>query len=373
MNEGASLCVLVQFDARGVSGNEVQSLAVADGLHRRGHRVIVACRRDSGVDSLAAAAGLPRHYERPSGDADLAGALRFARLVRREGVDRVLITSWKRAWTLGWAARRAGVAGVVLRVGGVHDVKPGWRGWKYRHALAHYADALLVNSRAVAVHLAALVPEDRRRRIHLVPNGIVPATAPPAPLREELGLGDAPLMAAVGELSQRKGYDVLLRALVRMERQDAHLAVAGYGAEAAALRALAEELGVERRVHFLGRRPDVPAVLAAADVFVTASRSEGMAVALLEAMAAGRPAVATDVGGVWEALAARDGRGAAGWIVPTDDPAALARTLDEVVADNSGAVSGRVAEAAWRMQHWFRFDTMMDGVEKVLREAVHER
>lgn len=376
MSGGPPLCLLVHLEARGMSGNEVQSLVVAEGLRRRGHRVIVACRRGSGVDRRAAEMGLPRRYEGPRGDADLPGALRLAWMLRRERVDRVLLTSWKRAFTQGWAARRAGVRGVVLRVGGVHRVGPGWHAWKYRRALSRYVDALIANSRAVADHLATLLPEERRARIHLVPNGISTAPAPPAPLREELDLGDAPLLVAVGELSRRKGYDVLLRALARMERGDAHLAVAGEGAQADALRTLARELGVAGRVHFLGRRGDVSAVLAAADAFVSASRSEGMAVALLEAMAAGLPAVATDVGGVREALAPREGRGAAGWIVPPEDPPALARTLDEVLAAGAAedpGVRGRVAEAEWRMRHWFTVDAMVDGVEAVLREAADAR
>ena len=112
------------------------------------------------------------------------------------------------------------------------------------------------------------------------------------------------------------------------------------------------------------------AVLAAADLFVLASRGEGFSVALLEALAARVPALSTDVGGAREALAPRRGRPAAGWIVPRADAPALAAALRDLAAGvraGSAEVRARVDEGAWRMERWFTVDAMMDGIEAALR------
>jgi glycosyltransferase involved in cell wall biosynthesis len=200
-------------------------------------------------------------------------------------------------------------------------------------------------------------------------NGVRLRRAPAAPLRAELGIGgDALLVAGVGGLERRKGFDALLAALADVPG-DVHAVLAGEGPLRVGLAAQAAALGIADRVHLLGKRDDVPAVLAAADVFALPSRAEGMSVAMLEAMAAERPVVAADVGGVWEALAARDGRPAAGWIVPREDPAALAAALREVgggVRAGDAEVAARVAEARWRLDHWFTVDAMVEGMEKVL-------
>jgi glycosyltransferase involved in cell wall biosynthesis len=127
--------------------------------------------------------------------------------------------------------------------------------------------------------------------------------------------------------------------------------------------------GIAERVHFLGRRDDAPAVTAACDVFALPSRTEGFSVAMLEAMVARRPVVAAEVGGAWEALAAREGRPAGGWIVPRRDAGALAAALRQVVDGlRAGApeVRARADEVAWRAAHWFTTEAMLDGYEAVL-------
>jgi glycosyltransferase involved in cell wall biosynthesis len=119
----------------------------------------------------------------------------------------------------------------------------------------------------------------------------------------------------------------------------------------------------------------VAGVLAAADLFVLSSRAEGMSVAMLEAMTARRPVVATDVGGVWEALAARHGRPPAGWIVPREDPARLADGIAQVaraLRTAPGEVRARVDESVWRLEHWFTVEEMVRGVEAALVGAPWE-
>jgi glycosyltransferase involved in cell wall biosynthesis len=131
---------------------------------------------------------------------------------------------------------------------------------------------------------------------------------------------DAQVLLCVCRLERQKGVDVAIRALA--EIPGAHLVVLGEGAQRAELEGLARE-----RVHLLGRVPDVAAWLRRADAFVHPVRWEGFGLAVLEAMLASLPVVATDVSSLPELV------GDAGQLVPPDDPTALAVAVNRVLAD----------------------------------------
>jgi glycosyltransferase involved in cell wall biosynthesis len=149
-------------------------------------------------------------------------------------------------------------------------------------------------------------------------------TNPPDPVRD-----DVPLLLAVCRLEPQKGVDVAVRALARLRavEPEAELVVLGEGPDRTRLESLARELDVP--VHLLGRVPDVTAWLRRADVLVHPARWEGFGLALLEAMLARLPIVATNVSSIPEIVA----DGETGLLVPPDDPAALAEALSRVLAD----------------------------------------
>jgi glycosyltransferase involved in cell wall biosynthesis len=165
-------------------------------------------------------------------------------------------------------------------------------------------------------------------------------------VREAMGVGeDVPLLATVGRLTYQKDPGALVRAFAgkRLEELGAHLMLVGDGDLRSETERLARELGVSGRVHFMGVRTDVPALLAAADVFVLSSRYEGNPLVVMEAMAAGRPVVATSVGCVPELVPPEAGR-----LVPAGDGAALYRALialagDRELARRMGAAGARIA------------------------------
>jgi glycosyltransferase involved in cell wall biosynthesis len=156
------------------------------------------------------------------------------------------------------------------------------------------------------------------------------------PTGRDPGLG-APLVLAVGRLHPQKGYDVLVEALPLLG--DAVVAVAGDGPLAAELRAAAPQ------VRWLGRRDDLADLYAAADVVVLPSRWEARSLTAQEALRAGRPLVATAVGGLPGLL----GDGAL--LVPPGDPVALARAvrglLDDPAAARALAERGRAVASGW--------------------------
>jgi glycosyltransferase involved in cell wall biosynthesis len=154
----------------------------------------------------------------------------------------------------------------------------------------------------------------------------------PAAARSAFGLApNAVVVAAIGRLSREKGQDVLIEAFARAagELPELALAIAGDGPDDTKLRERARALGLGERVKFLGHQPHVARVYAASDIVVLPSRSEGMPNALLEAMCLGRAVVSTNVGGVSEV--ATDGDTA--WIVPSENPDALAMALLHAARD----------------------------------------
>lgn len=183
--------------------------------------------------------------------------------------------------------------------------------------------------------------------IETVPNGVDEEQEAPDRLAARHALGvddDAILLGGIGRLVEQKGFADLISALalVATDRQDVQLVLLGDGPLRESLRARAVQEGVGDRVRFAGFRSAVRALLAAFDVIVFSSLDEGLPMALLEAMAAGRCIIATNVGGVGEAI--RDGR--EGVLVPPRNPSVLAAALRSVVGDPE--LRARLGEAARR-------------------------
>ena len=165
-----------------------------------------------------------------------------------------------------------------------------------------------------------------------------------------------PLIGTVGRLAPEKDYATLLRAVAALRRTglDAELALVGDGAMRRDLEQLASELGIGGRVRFLGYRTNIRALLAAFDVFTLSSLTEGIALTLLEAMAAGKPVVATRAGGNPEVVV----EGETGLLVEPGRPEALAEALGRVLSDP--ALARRLGEAGRRrVETCFAVDRMV--------------
>jgi glycosyltransferase involved in cell wall biosynthesis len=233
-----------------------------------------------------------------------------------------------------WASRLAGVHHVITMHGSRYYAG------RLRRRLALRA-AIASSHRIVAVshRLADHMSRDlrvRRSRIDMIRNGVRRARAHHTTLRDELELRpDDRLLIAVGNLYPVKGHRYLIDAVALLadRHPTLHVAIAGRGDLDTAITTRAGGLGVSRNIHLLGLRSDIPAVLAAADVFALPSLSEGLPLALLEAMFAGCPIVASDVGEVGAAL----GHGDAGVLVEPGNSRALAAAIDGVLSNTTRA------------------------------------
>lgn len=207
-----------------------------------------------------------------------------------------------------------------------HHGLPGWEPWPSLGA-ADVVTAVCESAGEALIRAHGVM----RARLRLVPNGVEPPdeeaeTGPARWIREQLRV-DArrPLWVCAARLEDIKGHETLLDALHRLHQQgfDFVVALAGEGARQAGLERRAEELGLARKVHFLGSVDSLGPVLLAADAVVLASREEAQPLSILEAMARGRPVVASAVGGLPDLI--QDG--SSGLLVPPNDPEALALAL----------------------------------------------
>src|SRR2546425_841679 len=278
------------------------------------------------------------HLDRPF---SLAFAGQLEEILRRHRVALAHSHEFTMAVYGAWAARRAGVAHVVTMHGSRYYAERLRRRIAMRVAV-ELSGAVVAVSQSLARHLSRDL-WIRAFRVVTIPNGVRVTPVARSSLREELQLRSADHLAvAVGNLYPVKGHGYLLDALALLAERfpRLHVAIAGRGELHGPLLDHARTLGLGDRVHLLGLRSDVGNVLAGADVFVLPSLSEGLPLALLEAMLAGRSIVATAVGEVPTALAG----GHAGVLVPPGDAPALAGAVARVLSDPAQA--RRLGEAA---------------------------
>lgn len=271
--------------------------------------------------------------------------IRFARYLRRQ---RAVIVQTHDFYTNVFGMIGAALARTPVRIAARRETA----GTRTRAQLGveraayRLANAVVANSDAVARQL--LTEGIPASKIALIHNGLDLArlTPPDNPSRASFGLpAEGPVVTLVANMNfELKDQGTFLRAaaLVLKEIPDAAFALAGAGRLEESWRRLAAELGIAARVHFLGACARVPELLAVSTIGVLCSWAEGFSNAILEYMAAGLPAVATDAGGAREAVL--DGK--TGYIVPPRQPEALAARLVELLSDP--ALARRLGRAGRR-------------------------
>ena len=313
------MSVLHLLGTAGDGGAETYFVDLVAALRRAGVTEACAIRRHPGREAALKAAGVPVKTLGFGGPLDILTRTAAAGYGRLQNAKLML------AW-MNRAARHTpkGPWARIGRLGGYYNLK-------------YYAgfDELVANTEDIAEWIVG--QGWPAGRVRCIPN-FAAAPLDGAPLdRASLETpAEAPLLLAMGRLHDSKAHDVSLQALAGLP--DAWLWIAGAGPLEAKLRAMAQALGVEERVRFLGWRTDAPALYRAADVCVFPSRYEPLGNVVIQAWAHGLPVVAAASQGPRALI--EDGRD--GLLVPIDDPAALAEGVRRLLAEPK--LAARLAE-----------------------------
>ncbi len=336
-------------------GGPQQVVYLVSALIERGHDCTLVCPPGSGIDSEARARAIPVRNLFCAGDLDLPFAYRLTQYINETRPDLVHCHSRRGADVLGGlAASFADVPAVVSRRVDNTEIRL-VAALRYRP----FAKVIAI-SNAIADVLRDIGVDDER--LVVIRSAVdAPAFAEPVDRREfcaEFGVPfDAFILAAAGQLIERKGHRLLLEAIARVanDRPALKLLIFGEGPLEGKLREQAEALGLGEIVQFAGFRDDLDRYVGAFDLFVHPALAEGLGVATLKAQAAGVPVVGFAAGGLSEAVA----DGESGLLVPTEDVDAFAEAIAKLIDDD--ALRERFgARGRERMQTEFSIDAMVE-------------
>jgi L-malate glycosyltransferase len=355
----ARLRVAFCIDNLDIGGTELNAVRLAERLDRSRFDLRVVCLRSGGqLAERYRAARIPLDVFSPGsllGTSAIRQGLRLRAYLRRHRIQVFHAHDlYSNLFGCPWA-RLAGAKVIASRrwQGGKLSGRGGAIASRLTYRLAH---AALANSPRVAEYLAR-VDRVPRRRIALVPNFIDEcAFKPLSPeytraLRDELALSDAAVtIGIVANLRPVKDHRTLIQALALLSPRwpRTRVILVGDGGSRADLEQLASALRVREQVIFAGHRPNDPNLNSLFDISVLCSTREGLPNSILEAMAAGRPVVATDVGAVGDAVV----DGETGLLVPPSSPERLAAALETLLVDPAraermGAAGRRRAQAMY--------------------------
>ncbi|MCX8036651.1 MAG: glycosyltransferase family 4 protein [Candidatus Sumerlaeia bacterium] len=332
---------------RGWGGQSNRILHVCKGLAARGHEVCIAAPAESELVRRAREARLAvetsmtfRRGWTPLPFLRDVAAMR--RLLARSRFDVIHTHGSLDSWVVALAHRPRRIPIVRTK----HNIFPIADHFANRWIWGQVFDRIVCISQAIFDYCAAK-PYIRRERLVLIHSAIdLERYSRPVPERvaewRARWSDHSPVVVIVGRLREEKGHTVLFEALgyLRQKYPKILLAVAGDGSLRKTLERQAAETGLGACVCFLGFRTDVPEILAAADLFVMPSLAEGLGTAAIEASAAGKPIVASRVGGICDVV--RDGE--TGRLVPPGDAVALAQAMDAMLSDRAAAE--RMGQAA---------------------------
>jgi len=344
-------------------GGEGWMLRTLSALQQRGHRVHLLCRPDTLLAQRSQAAGIPTHTIPVKGDIGPITIWRTYHLLKALSIDLILTNMDKELRFAGVAAKWAGGIPLVSRRGIDYPLKDRLH---YRLSYNWLATMVVANSNATKESLLRHAPWLKPDRVQVIYNGIDPepfTTPAVLNLRQELGLGPVSrLIGCVGQLDERKGWHTLMPAFVQTARRhpEAHLVAVGVGPLRDWIEHYAIEQAVADRVHLLGFRDDIAEIMKNIDMLVLPSLWEGFGIVMVEAMAAGKPVIVTNVSSMPEVVLEEE----TGHIVPVRDPGALAHAIRDLL-EHPEKAQALGASGRQRVQDYFTLDHMVTRYEEL--------
>jgi glycosyltransferase involved in cell wall biosynthesis len=356
-----------------IGGAERQVIFLAKGLLQRGWRVSVITLSGDGGDAaaeLTAQGAAFMTLQMRKGLADPCGWIRFNRWLYRESPDIVHAHLPHAAWFARWSRLAAPPCAVVDTL---HSCTTGTVGRRIGYRCSNWlTDQVTAVSHAAAeAHRSAAMVSDSK--LTVLPNGVdgdhwQPNMAARTETRQQLGINREFLWFAAGRLEPVKDYPTLLAAMAKI-MDPVRLLIAGAGPLQSELASLSVQLGLERRVRFLGFESDIRRWMQAADGFVLSSLREGLPLALLEAAACALPAVATCIPGTTEVI--DDGQ--TGWLAPAGNAAALAESMTRMMRLSADERLAMGMKARDRAIERFSLDVVLDRWEEMYMRLLQSK
>jgi len=348
----------------------MRTLAEALGIRKKGYRVILACQKGSYLEKFACEQALevfPFDMKK-----FFSSLVNLSLFLKREKVDLINAHGYRDHFLCVLAGRIAGVK-VIVRT--KHNHVPLKSGFFSRFIYGHLTDRIVAISEHIReVMLQSGLQPEHVTTIHTAVNikQISPTPKNHKLVKEFNLLPGKPVIGTVARLSDRKGIDFLLDAVKILADDGKHftcLIVGGGGSKTQSkidlLKHKAEALNISQHLVFTGWRSDIPEILSLFDIFILPSLAEGLGRSMLESMAAGKPVVASNVGGIPEAV--EDGK--TGILVPPQDYHALAKAISFLL-DNpeKTEVMGRAGRE--RAKKMFSEEGMIENICSLYEELL---
>ncbi len=365
--------VLYFTDSSSFGGAERVLLQLLEGLDRSRWRPVLAYHPEAGLSPLIEGATRleVRLVEAPRLPLGLEGARRVPSFTAMLHAERPAVFHAHLSWPL--ACKWGLTAALLGRVPAVTATVHLWVQSPYTRAariqqrwLAAGVGRYIAVSRAISEKLVQVfhIPAHKLQVIHnAVDLGRYESRGGLQPPAELARCQKRPVVLTVARLDKQKGHTTLLEAAAQLP--EAVFILVGDGPERAALQAICQSLGLEERVIFAGFRSDIPNWLAHCDLFVLPSLYEGQSLSVLEAMAAGKPVIASAIPGNDEVIV----HGKTGWLVPPGNAVHLAQALRALLADP--ALAQRLALAGQaKVRKEFSVQTMVQQVEQLYADLL---
>jgi glycosyltransferase involved in cell wall biosynthesis len=367
--------ILHMISSGGMYGAEAVILNVSRTLNKGPNRSMLGVFSNSSnphlqLHEIATKEGIESYLIPCGGQFDRKAITRIREIVQQTGADVVHAHGYKADMYAFLALRASGVSLVsTCHTWYDNDPKVFFYGVLDRMILRRYARVVAVSEEVRRRLLKSGVKADK---VSLINNGIDlrPFDRAPATVKDALGWSGCPLVGLAGRLSVEKGVDIFLDTAARVLAHcpDTKFVVAGDGPDRAELETQIDKLGIRDHVRMLGRYDNMPSLYASLDIMVSASRREGLPIAILEGMASRLPLVATAVGEVPTVI--RDGR--TGVLVPAPDAELLAAAIVELL--NDPAKREQLGSAARQLvEDEFSAERMTAEYLRVYEEAVCNR
>lgn len=352
--------ILYFIDHLRPDGTQVFLTQLVAGLSKRGHKQAIICLNNSWdaliIDKLVESGATVRIIGKTV-LLSVIGLLPTLFWMRRNHFDTAITLLYFSdiiGRPLSWLA---GIPYIVSSLRARNVNYNGVQRWLSRLSM-RVVDTVVLNSRSFcdfAIREEGVLPD----KVRIIPNSVrindYSSPMDRSAFCVEMGIQtDKRLIGSVGRLTYQKGYDVLLNASALIQNRDFHIILVGTGEAEKSLRLQAKDLGIDKNVHFLGYRRDVPRLVGVFDLYVQPSRFEGMPNSLLEAMAAGCPVIASAVDGNCELI----DDGVNGWLVPENDPQRLADAIQRAFNNPIEAKRFRF-EARKHVLKNFSFETII--------------